>query len=62
MSRHCWKCLVYLGFHLGSLFRVNSQHMLVMTNGVQAIFVLGTDITAQSLQNTMWLPRPENAK
>lgn len=48
-------CLVYLGFHLGGLFWVNSQHVLVMTNGMQAIFVLSTDVTTKSLKNAMWL-------
>ena len=44
----------HLGFHLGGLFWVNSQHVLVMTNGMQAIFVLSTDVTTKSLKNAMW--------
>lgn len=48
-------CLVYLGLHLGRLFGVDSQHVLVMTDGVEAIFVLSPDVAPQGLENAMGL-------
>ena len=48
-------CLPYLGPHLGRLLGVDSQHVLVVTEGVEAVFVLSTDVAPQGLQDAMGL-------
>lgn len=48
-------CLLYLGPHLGRLLGVDSQHVLVVTEGVEAVFVLSADIAPQGLQDAMGL-------
>lgn len=46
---------LYLRFHLGSLFWVHCQDVLVMADGVQAVLVLSTHVALQSLQDAVGL-------
>lgn len=46
-----------LGLHLGGLLRVHGQDVLVMADGVLTIFILGTHVPLQSLQDTVGLRR-----
>lgn len=55
--KHFFGIFAYLRFHLRSLFWVNLQNVLVMANGVQAVFVLRTDITLQGLEDTVGLQK-----
>ena len=47
--------LPYLGPHLGRLLGVDSQHVLVVTEGVEAVFVLSADVAPQGLKDAMGL-------
>lgn len=53
--KHFLGIFAYLRLHLRSLFWVNLQNVLVMANGVQAVFVLSADVALQGLEDTVGL-------
>lgn len=44
-----------LGLHLSSLLRIHSQDVLVVADGVLAVFVLGAHVASQGLQDAVGL-------
>lgn len=49
-----------LGLHLSSLLRIYSQDVLVVADGVLAVFVLGANVSSQGLQDAVGLPLQGN--
>lgn len=51
-----------LRLHLSSLLRIHSQDVLVVADGVLAVFVFGADVPSQGLQDAVGLHRTKKRK